>query len=126
MSATVVPCGLDWWVVYGCGCGLSGRKTAPSIGWTAVPNFASRTDRSTPLSISATDTPSPVARGSRSSRSGVSRRKMSSNTVSVPVTGGPSPGQAAGRLVQEVAYVPDEPDAVADGGRPVPDGQLAH
>src|SRR5439155_3546260 len=73
----------------------------------------------------ATDTPSPVARGSRSSRSGVSSRKMSSNTVSVPVTGGPSPGGAAGGLVEQLAHAADDADAVPDGGRPVPDGQLA-
>src|SRR5262245_2028502 len=126
MSATVVPCGLDWWPLYGCGCGVSGRKTAPSIGWMVVPNLASRPDRSTPLSMRATDTPSPVARGSRSSRSGVSRRKMSSNTVSVPVTGGPSPGRPAGRLVEELAHLADDPDAVADGGRAVPDRQVAN
>ena len=53
--------------------GLSGRKTAPSMGWIGVPggrNFSSRTARSTPESMTATATPSPVARGSLRMRSG--------------------------------------------------------
>src|SRR4051812_40664774 len=90
----------------------------------ASPNLLASTDRSTPLSTRATDTPSPVARGSRSSRSGVRRRKMSSNTVSAPVTGGSSPVGARG-FVQQLPYVLHEPDAVSDRLRPVPDRQFA-
>ena len=61
-----------------------GRKIAPSMGWIGVPaarNFSSSTARSTPESITAMATPSPVARGSWRMRSGVNRAKISSKTV---------------------------------------------
>src|SRR5262245_8432369 len=150
MSATVVPWGADCFPSYGSTSARSGRKTAPSIvriAWPRARNFASSCVRSTPLSITPTTTPSPVARGSRRIRSGVSSANRSSkivrvsgmnrlkprntrkecrmNSVLFRVFHGFSSSFVFVHGVEHVAEALDDADAMADGGGAVPQGQHA-
>src|SRR5438552_1793527 len=96
---------------------------------------ASSTELSTPLSINPIATPAPVARGSRSRRSGVSSANRSSNTVLDSFMGGQHlfsahpngrPELNTLQVVEQAAQVFHHGEAMLHGGRAMSQRQDAN